>query len=160
MMAVEKKTVAFQKEIFNLIERRCENTLHFTRSEIINRDLSRYYKLVFYYQMKVFDKFTNPELHAIMATCNGTIFTFISNEMLFLEVQEAHTYGVLASVEGYDIEVLLKKIAELQPMETIALLDITERFSLEVSNRDYGLVNLEDIKQAEVQNYIENLRYA
>lgn len=160
MMAVEIKTVAFQKEIFNLIERRCESNLKFIQSEIINRDLSRYYQLVFHYQRKIFDTFTNAELHAIMATCHGTIYTFLSNDMLFSDVQQAHLYGKLAFIKGYEIESLLNKIEGLQPMETIALLDITERFWLEVSNSEFRLVTLEELKKPEIQNYIENLRYA
>lgn len=154
---VEKISVSFQTELYQLLESRKNDGFGGARSEIINRDLYRYYKLLFTSQIEIFEKFTSLELYGIFASLNGFSNTKISEGMLYRNVAESYEYGELMGVQGLEIEPLLEKISELTYTEQVAVIDLGERFWAEVSKGRNGL-EIDELKNDLVKEYREALR--
>ena len=156
---VEKKSVSFNEEVFKMVESRRDFML--TRSEILNRDLSRYYYLTFVSQLDIFEKLTTNELYAIFATCNGAMYSSnISDGRLRFAVEESYQYGVLSGIEGLnDIKPLLEKMADWSLMDQYAAIDLAERFWKE-GTREIDPINTpEELKEMLLKEYQEVIRH-
>lgn len=154
---VEKKSISFQTELYQLLEIRKDEGAGGTRSEVINRDLSRYYRLLFTSQIEIFKKFTSLELTGIFVSLNGSLNTKISEGLLYQNVADSHAYGELAGIEGLEATPLLEKISDLNYAEQVAVIDLAERFWIEVS-KDRGDFTVNELRDTLIKEYLETLR--
>ena len=155
---VEKKTISFGSDLFKLVESRKDSM--YSRSEVVDRDLSRYYHLVFLSQLRIYEQLTAEEIYAILATCNGVIHgRDISDGMLRRNIAEAYQYGVLDGIEGLNnVDRLLDKMADWHLIDQLAAIDLAERYWGEISKDASSISSPEDLKELLLNEYKDVLR--
>jgi hypothetical protein len=153
-MPVHKATISFREEIFKMIEKRAEGE-EYSRSEVINRDLERYYKLVTASRISAVAKLTDMQFTAVIASFKGTNFTGISSTALISQVGDAYDLGELSGIDGFDNyewEELMDILQRFSHSEVVAVIDTAERYWTEVGK---GRTNLEPAEFRE-ELYKEN----
>jgi hypothetical protein len=103
-------------------------------SYVIERDLARLYKLYHSVRLKLKDTFTTEELCVIVASLNGSLFNLDFGECLESVIWEAIEYE-WTNQWNVDEKALIEKIAQLEHVQKLAIIDASERFwSLSIVN--------------------------
>ena len=149
-MVVEKKSISFKDEVFELVEKRV-NSL--SRSESVNWGLIRYYKLIFNAQLHLIPKFTDEEFGVIFYACGSKVLNIMEKGLVRNEVYNYYRFGSVTRTANIDIDVLTAKLSEISEIEQVALIELSERFWVEIGKQGRSDLTVKEFIQQELQLY-------
>jgi len=126
-------SITIEPEVLAWIEERADN-----RSEQINGDLTRYYRLLAEIRPTLREKFSPQELSLILDACNGWMMDFASPTYIWMEVADAiRLNGLDRKWEVATPDDLVRRIRALSWPESIALADAIARWWHAVGEGDH-----------------------
>ncbi len=109
-----------------------------TRSEQINGDLSRYYRMLAEIRPTLREKFPTAELSLILDACNGWMMDFSSPAHIWMEVADAIRLNQLDTKwEVADGTNLVHRLRSLSWAESVTLADAIARWWHAVGEGDH-----------------------
>jgi len=130
----EKLSITIEPEVLALIDARADN-----RSEQINGDLLRYYRLLAEARTSLRALLPPAELYAILDVQNGHWYApRLSHHEITANVEDACRLDGLADKWSIDGSALVAKLTALDLWQITALADATVRFWRAVGEGDHG----------------------
>ena len=120
----EKISLTLEPEVLAWVDERADN-----RSEQINGDLTRYYRLLAKARPALRERLSPAELSLILDACNGWMMDFASPGYIWMEVADSirlnglHTKWKVENPDG-----LVQRLRALSWMESMALADAIARW--------------------------------
>jgi len=115
----EKLSITIEPEVIALIDARADN-----RSEQINGDLMRYYRVLAEIRPTLRERFSPAEISLILDACNGWMMDFQSPSYIWMEVSDAIRLNQIDKKwEVAEPADLVQRLHALAPIETVALAD-------------------------------------
>jgi hypothetical protein len=127
-------TITIEPEVLAWIDERADN-----RSEQINGDLTRYYRLLAEIRPTLREKFSPQELSLILDACNGWMMDFSSPAYIWMEVADAIRLNQLDKKwEIAKPDDLVQRLRTLSWVERVALADAITRWWHAVGEGDHS----------------------
>lgn len=129
-----KKPIAItiDPDVLRWVDERADN-----RSEQINGDLTRYYRLLAEMRPTLRERFSPEEISLILDACNGWMMDVSAPAHIWVEVADAIRLNQIdAKWEVQDGQALVQRIRGLSWIESIALADSITRWWQAVGNED------------------------
>ena len=126
-------TITIDPDVLRWIDERADN-----RSEQINGDLTRYYRLLAEMRPTLRERFSPPEISLILDACNGWMMDLSSPAHIWLEVADAIRLNQIDKKwEVTDGQALVQRIHDLSWLESVALADAITRWWHAVGEGDH-----------------------
>lgn len=126
-------TVTIEPSVLAWVDERADN-----RSEQINGDLTRYYRLLAEARPALRERFSPAELSLILDACNGWMMDVASPAYLWMEVADAvRLNGIDTKWEVSDASALVQRLRDLSWIEQVALADAIARWWHAVGEGDH-----------------------
>lgn len=117
-------SITIEPSVLAWIDERADN-----RSEQVNGDLTRYYRILAEIRPALRERFSPAELSLILDACNGWMMDFAAPAYLWMEVADSiRLNGIDEKWEIADGADLVQRIHNLSPLESIALADAVARW--------------------------------
>lgn len=133
--AAQKKpiSITIEPDVLRWVDERADN-----RSEQINGDLSRYYRMLAEIRPALREKLSVAELSLILDACNGWMMDFLAPAYLWMEVADAiRLHQLDAKWEVEDGANLVQRIRAMSWAETVTLADAITRWWHAVGDGDH-----------------------
>jgi len=129
----EKISLTLEPEVLAWVDERADN-----RSEQINGDLTRYYRLLAEARPTLRERFSPAELSLILDACNGWMMDFQSPTYIWMEVADSiRLNGLEQKWKVAAPEDLVQRLRDLSWIESVALADAIARWWHAVGEGDH-----------------------
>lgn len=126
-------SITIEPDVLAMVEERADN-----RSEQINGDLTRYYRLLAEIRPTLRDKFSPQELSLILDACNGWMMDFSSPQFIWVDVADSIRLNQLDQKWAVTTpDDLIQSLRNLSWLESIALADAITRWWHAVGEGDH-----------------------
>jgi len=126
-------SITIEPDVLAGIDERADN-----RSEQINGDLTRYYRLLAEIRPTLRERFSPAELLLILDACNGWMMDFAAPAYIWMEVANAiRLNGLDKKWEVAEPGDLVQRLRDLSVLESIALADAITRWWHAVGEGDH-----------------------